>query len=147
MKASCNLLIDTNVIIDYAVPTRPEHEVAAELFNQAVSDETVELVVLISSLKDVYYVMCRNYSKEPEARTALKRMTETYFTVADLLAAYGPMALASNEPDFEDGLVRAAAESLGVKAIVTRDQAAFQNSYLKAFTPEQATAFVRSLHG
>ena len=140
----CKLLIDTNVIIDYAVSSRPSHSEAVTLFEEAAADKKVELLVPVSSLKDVYYVMCRNYSDEPTARQALRRITETYFTVIDLLAVYGRTALDSDEPDFEDGLVRAAAEAIGADAIVTRDAAVFGTSTVRCFTPAQATEFMRA---
>ena len=146
MSARFDLLIDTNVIIDYAVRSRPAHADAVVLFEEAARADGVRLVVLVSSLKDAYYIMCRAYGDELTARDALRRVSKTFFVVVDLLAAYADDAFASDEPDFEDGLVRAAAERLGVHAIVTRDTLAFAGSFVKAVPPAEATAWIRQRH-
>lgn len=142
----CKLLLDTNVVIDFCSTARPCHDEAVEFVREAGAAKDIELIVLISSLKDLYYVLCRTHKDEAAAREAVATVARDDFNVVDLLAAYGPVALTSDEPDFEDGLVRAAAEALDVTAIVTRDERAFANSYIKAFTPVRATAFVRRLH-
>lgn len=43
----------------------------------------------------------------------------------------------SNEPDFEDGLIRACAEHVGVDYIISRDEAAFAKSPIKRLSPRQ----------
>ena len=42
------------------------------------------------------------------------------------------MSLESNEPDFEDGLIRACAELNDMDFIITRDEAAFRKSTVRA---------------
>ena len=123
------LLIDTNVLIDYCDRQRPCHEDAAKLVH-AAAEHDVDLIVLVSSLKDLYYILCRRLQSESLARQATEVASKSVFAVADLLASYTPRALQSNEPDFEDGLVRAAAEELGVDAIVSRDKRAFALSHI-----------------
>ena len=145
MASEYKLLVDTNVLLDYAVVTRPEHTIAAQLFESAAACPNVALMVLVSSLKDAYYIMCRAYGSEATARDVLKRVSETLLMVVDLLAVYGMKAFVSDEPDFEDGLVRAAAESLGVTAIVKRDEAAFLGSSIEVMRPKEATAFIERL--
>lgn len=47
------------------------------------------------------------------------------------------VALESNEPDYEDGCIRAIAERAGVDFIITRDKKAFARSYVKAYTARE----------
>ena len=53
------------------------------------------------------------------------------FEVTELTLEILDAALASDEPDFEDGLVRATAEALGVDVIVSRDARAFVGSSIR----------------
>ena len=46
-------------------------------------------------------------------------------------------SLKSNEPDFEDGLVRACAELNGADFIITRDEDAFVGSKVKSVTAKE----------
>ena len=105
-----SVLVDTNVLLDAAMRERPDHAYALMLFDEAVY-EGLDLRVCVSSYKDVYYVLTK-YASEPEARAY----------VADLLRVTTPspvdsacleIAVTSNEPDFEDAVVRACAERDG----------------------------------
>ena len=55
-------------------------------------------------------------------------------SLKDLKASYAKAALDSDEPDFEDGLVRAAAETEAAFAIITRDAQAFKTSSVPAMS-------------
>ena len=44
-------------------------------------------------------------------------------------------AVASNEPDFEDAIIRAAAEQAHAEFIVSKDMAAFANSRVRRIVP------------
>ena len=45
-------------------------------------------------------------------------------------------AIDSNEPDFEDGIIRSCAESAGVDFIISGDEEAFKRSPIKRLTAE-----------
>ena len=49
-------------------------------------------------------------------------------------------AFQSDEPDFEDALIRSAAESLQVDAIISYDENAFKNSFIPKLTAKEASA-------
>ncbi|MBP3892418.1 MAG: PIN domain-containing protein [Atopobiaceae bacterium] len=131
------LLIDTNVLIDYCDKQRPCHDDAVRLVHAAAT-KGIELVVLVSSLKDLYYILCRRLQSEPLARKATEVASKSVFTVVDLLAPYASLALASDEPDFEDGLVRTAAEQMGVEAIVSRDERAYAHARMLRLDAREA---------
>lgn len=138
MARKRTLLVDTNVLIDYCDKTRPCHDDAVKLVHAAAARSDVDLVVLVSSLKDLYYILCRRLQNKQLARKATKVVSTSIFTIADLLASYAPLALSSDEPDFEDGLVRVAAEQMGAEAIVSRDEAAFASSHIPRLNAYQA---------
>lgn len=120
-------LFDTNVLLDFAIPSRPQHNAAVKLVSVLCDDERSAIFVFASSLKDVYYVFNRHYGDEPTARRLIGKMREV-FEIAPLSAMVVDEALASDEPDFEDGLVRAAAEVVFCDYIVSRDVKAFRTS-------------------
>ena len=46
-------------------------------------------------------------------------------------------AFGSDEPDVEDGIVRATAELMGAEAIITRDDAAYKTSRVPSMTARE----------
>ncbi len=122
------LLLDTNILLDCVDPRRAFHGDALRLLAQCNGGGDMGLASS-HSLKDVYYVMSKLYG-EPSAREAVRALAD--------LVVVGPvgveetlMALDSNEPDFEDGLVRAFAELNEADFIVSRDQEAFRKSRVR----------------
>ena len=125
------LLLDTNILLDCVDPRRAFHGDALRLLAQCNGGGDMGLASS-HSLKDVYYVMSKLYG-EPSAREAVRALAD--------LVVVGPvgveetlMALDSNEPDFEDGLVRAFAELNEADFIVSRDQEAFRKSRIRKVT-------------
>ncbi len=51
---------------------------------------------------------------------------------------YPIAALDSNEPDYEDGLIRSTAEALQVDAIISYDKKAFHKSFTPKYTASGA---------
>ena len=133
MGVKRRLLLDTNVVLDYCDAARADHEATCRFIRDSV-ERSVALLVTVGSLKDVYYVLRRLYASEPLARQVVGKLVAGPLTAVDLKASYAKVALESNEPDFEDGLVRAAAETEGVFAIITRDGRAFGGSAVPAMS-------------
>lgn len=123
------IFLDTNYLLDLTVQARPEHEVASMLF-KSCAEQDIDMLMLSSSLKDVYYLLRRHYGTEATAREVISNLRKVLTPVALTLEIID-IALASDEPDYEDGLVRAAAEACAVDLIVSRDKTAFVTSPLK----------------
>ena len=121
-----SLFLDTNILIDLVARSRPAHEDAARLVAAALAQGWT-LHASVASFKDVYFVYERHHGTEAQARQAIKLLRRIAEPVA-LDAGMLDDALESDEPDLEDGMVRAAAEALGDTAIVSRDSAAFAGS-------------------
>ena len=91
---------------------------------------------MTSSLKDVYYVLCKHYMKEIDARNALWDIYSV-FDLVDLDAMLVLDSLESDEPDYEDGIIRAAANALQVDAIISYDEKAFRKSKIPKMTAKE----------
>jgi len=125
-------VLDTNVVLDFLDSGRPAHPTAVDLIRVLVAADA-DLCLAATSLKDVYYVLTK-VAGEPAARQAVTALVQTT-TVMTIDAATCNDALSNNEPDFEDGLVRACADAYTADWIVTRDQAAFAGASVPKTDP------------
>lgn len=135
------VVLDTNIILDYLSAKRPAHQDAVDLLCAAFESDDFEPVVLLSLLKDVYYVLCRHFKNEAIVRERLDGFRQVV-SCYDLTAEVVDRAFHSDEPDLEDGIVRASAELMGAKAIITRDSGAFSRSFVPSM---DARTFTRGL--
>lgn len=140
---SAKVMVDTNVLLDIVSADRPAHDVAKAAFAAALSS-SCELVAATSSLKDVYYVYARHYGKEADARRVVSLLSRTIVLCA-LEPRHIRMALESDEPDFEDGLVRAMAEAEGCDCILTRDAKGFIGSSARRVEPDELPGFLAAV--
>ena len=79
---------------------------------------------------------CAGLTSEAIAREALENLLGLV-AVAPVSAEECDRSLRSNEPDFEDGLIRACAELNGADFIITRDKDAFVGSKVKSVTAKE----------
>ena len=121
-------LLDTNIILDMAMPERPCHGEALMILD-SIECKQIDAFVCATSLKDVYYILTE-YMGEQNAREYVRAVAEV-FDIASVDKANIDRALNSNEPDFEDGIIRACAELHDVDYIISRDQAAYEKSPVK----------------
>lgn len=119
-------LLDTCALIDFAIKKRPRHAATVRAL-EGLQEDGFAFCVLASSIKDVYYLLGRQLHDEALARLAARKLKEA-FTMFELTEEIVDAAFASDEPDFEDGLVRAAAENHRCELIVTADRAGFVSS-------------------
>lgn len=117
-------MVDTNALIDLVSSSRPAHGRTVAAVVALLGSGDFEGCVLSSALKDVYYVYCRHYGDEPSARRAIRELRRM-FALVNLTPSIVDAALDSDEPDFEDGLVRAAAELTDCDFLLTRDAPGF----------------------
>ncbi|MBR2836073.1 MAG: PIN domain-containing protein [Coriobacteriales bacterium] len=123
------LLFDTNAMLDVVMPGRPLHQETLEVLKLCNGAGDLGMTASLS-LKDVYYVLERAYDKET-AQKAIDYLMDL-LVICPVSAEECHMSLQSNEPDFEDGLIRAVAELEGADFIITRDKKAFAKSKVKS---------------
>lgn len=130
-------LLDINVLLDIAIAHRPGADAAQALFD-SVADGGVMAFVFPGSLKDFYFITRRDLHED--TRRAWVALFLDTFLLASFDRKTCEAALGSDEPDFEDGLIRAAAEHEGCTHIITRDLRAFAHSSVASMTPEEYVA-------
>ncbi|MBQ9058388.1 MAG: PIN domain-containing protein [Atopobiaceae bacterium] len=135
------LMIDTNILLDSLIQGRPDEDGARELFDWCTWSGDMGMVTP-SSLNDTYYLL-RKRMAEPYARKAIQSLMEL-LVIAPLSWEECSVSITSDEPDFEDGLVRAAAELNDADFIITRDERAFKNSKLKCMTASEYLAWAKA---
>ena len=125
------LLLDTNVLLDCIDPSREFHDDAMRLIARCNGGGDIG-IASSHSLNDAYYILSKLYD-EPSARTAIGILADLV-VIGPIGAEETLLALDSNEPDFEDGLVRACAELNDVDFIISRDEKAFRRATIRRLT-------------
>lgn len=131
---SKKLLLDTNILLDMGISQRPEWAAATILLDEIVYGKA-EGFIAASSLKDVYYILSK-YTDEPKARKFVLALLDLFTPVA-VGASICRIAALSDEPDFEDGLIRACAENVPVDFVISRDKTAFKHSSIKRLSARE----------
>lgn len=134
-----SLLFDANALLYWVYPASPFHDDVSQLL-QEVFQSDASCYALSSSLNEIYYALHTHYMNEDEARASIRDIAETF----DLVDLTGPLvfsALDSNEPDYEDGLIRSTAEALQVDAIISYDKKAFHKSFIPKYTASEAQGY------
>ena len=125
------LFLDTNYLLDVALSERPESEQAAQLFEKILNNEVVG-IVCASSLKDFYCIAKHDIDEALERRWLELFNNACYVPAMDQTVV--TLALDSDEPDFEDALLRAVAELERADFIISRDIKGFINSQIPKIT-------------
>ncbi|MEI3376805.1 MAG: PIN domain-containing protein [Coriobacteriales bacterium] len=131
-----SLLFDANALLYWVYPSSPFHDDVSNLLHAAFEQEA-SCYALSSSLNEIYYALHSHYMSEGEARASIRDIAET-FDLIDLTGLQVFAALDSDEPDYEDGLIRSAAEALQVDAIISYDKKAFRKSFVPKMTAREA---------
>ena len=144
---SRRVLLDTNILVDYLDARRAKHSLARELVHAALG-AGMALAAAASSYKDMYYILRRSLKDEVGARGLIRGLIECVpITAVDLRAADLAPAIASNEPDFEDGIVRTLAEAWGASFIISRDERAFAGSSIPRVSAREFLELVGTKEG
>lgn len=130
---SKKVLLDTNILLDAAINERPGWTAAMLLLDEIAEGSTSGYVSVLS-LKDVYYVLTK-YAGEPAAREYVSAALNA-FDLIGIDASICHFATKSNEPDFEDALIRSCAEGACVDYIISRDESAFLKSPIKRLSAQ-----------
>ena len=130
-----SFLFDSNALVYWVYPGSPYHEEVSRLLHRTLAARGT-VYALASSLNEIYYALHRHYMSEGDARASIREVAEV-FDLVDLTGSLVFCALDSNEPDYEDGLIRAAAEALQVDAIVSYDKKAFRQSFVPSKTARE----------
>lgn len=131
---SKKLLVDTNILLDSAIGERSGWGYAVLLMDEFAYSKAKGYVSSLS-LKDVYYILSK-YADEKSAREFILAVLDL-FEVVSVDSTVCRMAALSDEPDFEDGIIRVCAEQIGADLIISRDEHAFERSTIKRLSAQE----------
>lgn len=138
-----NLLLDTNVLIDYVGSREPFFDdakkiLAAGFFNYA------KLWVSAQSIKDAYYVLS-NYADQKHVQRALRRTLDVVAPVS-LSAKDAVRGLYLEWDDYEDCLISLCAVAVKADFIITRDEKGFARSPIPVLAPDSWLELMKDEH-
>lgn len=129
------ILIDTNVALDFLTVRQPYYDNAKEVILICAS-EKVRGYIAFHSLPNIFYILRKGYS-ETDRRTMLKKLC-IILQVTGASHAKVCNAIENHEfVDFEDCLQYECAKEVSADFIITRNEADFKYSQVKAITPEK----------
>ncbi len=129
-----NILLDTDVILDFFFDRKPFADNSAQILSLCESKEIKGFVTSVI-ISNVYYLLRQtaSHDKVIEKLTQLITLTEVLTTSKEIIIK----ALNSKFKDFEDALQNYSAEvSEKIDVIVTRNTKDYKNSNLSIMTPE-----------
>ena len=129
------MLIDNNVLVDFALD-REDFALAAEELLNRIEQTSASAFVAWHSVATFHFLVARETDRAT-ARAFVVRLA-AFLTVVSTGHEELRYALSLPMADFEDAMQVAAAHAAGVQHIVTRDARDFANSPIPAITPEQA---------
>ena len=137
-------LLDTNILLDVALKREPWYEAAKKILEAGQDARHMHAFISPMSLKDTYFIVTK-LASEPQARAFLRYVLECC-EVLPVGASACATALAEGfpEPDFEDGLIAAAAMEGHVDLIISRDEDAFNDLPVMKIHPQLFAAFFLS---
>ncbi len=132
-------LLDTNIIIDYALERIEFVDNARKIMHKAFDNE-IDAFISASAVTDIYYLVQKYKSKEQALSFLLNIISFIEIIGVDKLTVI--QALNSNFTDFEDAVQNYSAVNAGVEFIITRNPKDFANSELKVFEPLKFIEFL-----
>ena len=136
-----NVLIDTNVALDYFLKREGYAENARRVFYKIITGD-INGCLSSSVVTDIYF----SVNKRQKAQAARKVVEEVYryLTILTVGEKTIGQALALPMEDFEDAVQIAAAKTIGINVVVTRDKH-FKQSGMTVFDPEQFLEYLETV--
>jgi len=137
------ILMDTNVVIDFLADRHPFSLQAAKIFNLATTGKT-QIYISAVSYNNIYYVLRQSLTNIAAIKLleGLEELTE----VADVTCDIIKKSLKADFRDFEDAIQYYCALSIpGIDFIVTRNTKDFKKSSLPVLNAEEAFALMSNI--
>ena len=134
------LFFDSNIILDYLIPTNSFHEEASKIV-KTVFEGKVEGFISAHSMTDIFYIS-RKYMSIEERRRFLILIASFFQIVVENKDDFLYVLNDENFFDLEDGLQMRCAENANLDYIVTENLKDFVNSKVKSISIKEALAKV-----
>lgn len=138
-----NLLLDTNVFIDYLGRKEPYFPAAKKIVIAALFGD-VTLWVPSQSVVDAFYVLS-HYVNNAQLQAAIVKALER-ITPVDLTGSQITRAATLGWDDLEDCLIALAAEKIGADFLITRDAKGFTRSMVPTLSPNEWLTHMEKEH-
>ena len=135
-----NLLIDSNVVLDFFLRREPFNVMSRQTLLLPRS-YNVNNFVSAASVTDIYYLAYKKLKDHQALRKMFKDIFE-FVGVVNVTDEDIHKAFALNWKDFEDSVQYAVALHNDFDGIVTRNMQGFSDSEVKIFTPEEICRYV-----
>ena len=135
-----NLLLDTNIIIDYVGRREPFYQAAEKIFIAGFYRD-VKLWVSVQSIKDAYYVLS-GLANQIHVQRALRRMLDAVSLVS-LSAEDATRGLFLEWDDYEGCIISLCAHRAKADYIITRDLKGFARSSTPTLSPDAWADYMR----
>lgn len=130
-----DVLIDTNVVLDYMAKRQPHFEQSKTVIDLCVEGE-INGCIAAHSITNLFFIL-RNDMSVSERKIRLLKLCDM-FTVVSLDSSKIVSALTNNSfDDFEDCLQDECAIEFEAKYVITRNTNDFKNSKIKAIEPSE----------
>lgn len=127
------LLLDTNILLDIAISSRPQHTEAMRLC-QLCAEGKIRCHITPNSLEDFFYIAAkpRGIGNEKQLAWQTIRAFLQLFHTLTVGETECRIAAQATEADMDDGIIAATAQTNRITRIVTRDRKAFRGSRAEA---------------
>ena len=130
-----NILIDTNIILDYLLEREPFFQYSEALFN-AIDEDKISAYVTATTLTDIYYIARKQTKSNEKAKQSILFILGV-MKICPVDRNVIEIALKSGLKDFEDAVQIASAITQGLDAIVTRNAKDFTNVNLSILSTSE----------
>jgi predicted nucleic acid-binding protein len=133
------LLIDTDVLIDFATDRQPHSKPAGRLLDYLERRPGTAFVAW-HTVSNFYYLV--SSQQDDRASRAFLQALSEFIEVAPISSQSLETALSLPMGDFEDAMQVAAALECGAEAIVTRNLRDYRDSPIRALTPGEVLSLL-----
>jgi predicted nucleic acid-binding protein len=135
-----NVLIDTNVILDYLLKRWPHEKEASRILLMS-EKALINAYVSASAATDIFYIVKKDF--QDKAKTyAVMHMLFSMVKIAAVDDVVIRDSLILEWDDFEDCVQYVAAKDFQADYIITRDTDGFRNSTIQAVSPDDFVAMI-----
>jgi predicted nucleic acid-binding protein len=137
-----NFFFDSNVILDYLIPTNSFHEEASRII-KAVFEDKAKGFLSAHSMTDIFYI-ARKYFSIEDRRQFLLLIASTFHIIAEDSDDFVSVLNSEGFFDLEDGLQMKCAEKEAVDYIVTENLKDFRSSKIPAIDISSALKLIQT---
>lgn len=129
-----DLLLDTNVFIDFLSRREPFYRDAVKVF-AAGGFGDVRLWMPVQSIADAFYVLRKHIAPDRLQKMIIRACS--IISPVDIIGQDALRALRLSWADYEDCLISVAAEKVKADYLITRDRDGFARSSVPVASPEE----------